>query len=159
MNAKIEVNFDPSNEEQLLALNHFLSVVGGVQNISRESAPNIEIKMTDSEEEEETETDKKVKNSFKKKNEENAKKKAKLAKPHKENPKVEEVEEEAEEEEESEEQEEETVTIEEIRKLVSSKAKDHRKVIKDKLTELEADNVTSLDKEHYSDFYNFLMEL
>lgn len=46
-----------------------------------------------------------------------------------------------------------------IRKKLSEKVGTNRDAIKDKLTELGAANVTTLDEKHYDDFYAFLEEL
>jgi hypothetical protein len=51
------------------------------------------------------------------------------------------------------------ITIEQVRKLVSQKAGDHRDSIKEKLVELGAKNVTELDPGKYEDFSDFLKEL
>jgi len=52
-----------------------------------------------------------------------------------------------------------TIKIEEVRKLVSDKVANNRDAIKAKLTELGANNVTSLDKKHFQVFADFLKEL
>lgn len=52
-----------------------------------------------------------------------------------------------------------SIKIEDVRAALSKKVKDHRQAIKDKLTELDAANVTSLDKKHYKDFTTFLKDL
>lgn len=52
-----------------------------------------------------------------------------------------------------------TIKIEEVRALLSKKVANHRDAIKNKLTELGANNVTSLDKKHYQAFTDFLNSL
>lgn len=49
--------------------------------------------------------------------------------------------------------------LEEVRELLSKKVGDHREVIKAKLTELDAKNVTVLKPEFYDSFYEFLESL
>jgi hypothetical protein len=49
--------------------------------------------------------------------------------------------------------------ITEIRSLLASKVGAHRDVIKEKLAELDAKNVTSLKVENYIEFFNFLNSL
>ena len=51
------------------------------------------------------------------------------------------------------------ITVESIRALLSTKVNDNRAAIKSKLTELEANNVTSLQEEHYEAFTGFLTAL
>ena len=51
------------------------------------------------------------------------------------------------------------ITVESIRALLSTKVNDNRAAIKAKLTELEANNVTSLKEEHYEAFTGFLTAL
>ena len=51
------------------------------------------------------------------------------------------------------------ITVESIRALLSTKVSDNRAAIKAKLTELEANNVTSLKEEHYEAFTGFLTAL
>lgn len=51
------------------------------------------------------------------------------------------------------------ITVEDVRKLVSSKAKKFRDEIKAKLSEYGANNVTLLDDKHYPDFQEFLTNL
>jgi hypothetical protein len=127
MSAKIEVAFDPSNQEHIVALTAFLSVVGG--NETTTSGPVVDIKVSEEEE---------VK----------PKKKAKKKAPKVEEEKAEEVDDSSPD-----------VSIEAIRELVTSKVKKHKAVIKEKLSELDAPNVTSLDEDHYDEFYAFLKEL
>lgn len=52
-----------------------------------------------------------------------------------------------------------TVDIDTIRNLLAKKVGDNRPVIKAKLTEMGAKNVSSLDESHYADFYTFLESL
>ena len=52
-----------------------------------------------------------------------------------------------------------TITITDIRKLVSEKAATHRQELKAKLTELGAKNVTTLDKAKYAEFAEYLNTL
>ena len=51
------------------------------------------------------------------------------------------------------------VTIDQIRTKLAEKVGDHRTEIKDKLTALKANNVSSLDPDHYFEFYSFLEDL
>ena len=51
------------------------------------------------------------------------------------------------------------VKIEDVRALLAKKVNDHRTEIKAKLTELGANNVTSLDKAKYPEFTDFLNNL
>lgn len=51
---------------------------------------------------------------------------------------------------------EEKIEIKDVRALLSKKVADHRTEIKEKLTELGANNVTSLDEKHYPAFMDFL---
>lgn len=51
------------------------------------------------------------------------------------------------------------VKIEDVRALLAKKVNDHRTEIKAKLTELGANNVTSLDKAKYPEFTEFLTSL
>lgn len=51
------------------------------------------------------------------------------------------------------------VKIEDVRALLAKKVNDHRTEIKAKLTELGANNVTSLDKSKYPEFTEFLNSL
>lgn len=53
----------------------------------------------------------------------------------------------------------ESISIDEIRGLLSKKVSNFRTEIKSKLTEFGANNVTSLPEEKYSDFYEFLNSL
>ncbi len=137
MSAKIEVSFDPSSPEQLVALHNFLSVVGGGKALTLATQEEVVQEVQEEVKE----------NVFAKKNKANKAKKEKTAPPVSEKETTEE------------EAQDDDVTIEDIRKLVSLKAKDYRKEIKDKLTEMEADNVTALDKSHYVDFHTFLTGL
>lgn len=51
------------------------------------------------------------------------------------------------------------VSIQDIRTLLASKVDNHRETIRAKLTELGAKNVTGLDPQNYSSFYEFLKDL
>lgn len=51
------------------------------------------------------------------------------------------------------------VTIDQIRTKLAEKVGDHRTEIKDKLTALKANNVSSLDPDYYFEFYSFLEDL
>lgn len=51
------------------------------------------------------------------------------------------------------------VSIQDIRTLLASKVDNHREVIRAKLTELGAKNVTGLDARNYDAFYEFLKDL
>lgn len=51
------------------------------------------------------------------------------------------------------------IKIEDVRALLAKKVKEHRVAIKDKLTELKAANVTSLEVKHYELFHKFLSDL
>ena len=51
------------------------------------------------------------------------------------------------------------VSIQDIRTLLASKVDNHREVIRAKLTELGARNVTGLDARNYEAFYEFLKNL
>lgn len=51
------------------------------------------------------------------------------------------------------------VSIQDIRTLLASKVDNHREVIRAKLTELGARNVTGLDARNYDAFYEFLKDL
>jgi len=75
-------------------------------------------------------------------------KKVETPKPEVEKPKVEEKEEAPETESE--------IKIEDVRALLAKKVQDNRTEIKSKLTALEANNVTSLDKSKYPEFMDFL---
>jgi hypothetical protein len=52
-----------------------------------------------------------------------------------------------------------SITIEDVRKVLSEKVNDHRSEIKNKLTELGAPSVTKLDQDKYQEMYNFLISL
>jgi hypothetical protein len=55
--------------------------------------------------------------------------------------------------------EESGIKIEDVRALLAKKVNDNRAEIKAKLTELGANNVTSLDSSKYQEFTDFLNEL
>ena len=55
--------------------------------------------------------------------------------------------------------EEKAITIEQVRLLLASKVSNHRQEIKDKLTELGANNVTTLDPGKYQEFMDFMQNL
>lgn len=55
--------------------------------------------------------------------------------------------------------EEKAITIEQVRLLLASKVSNHRQGIKDKLTELGANNVTMLDPGKYQEFMDFMQNL
>lgn len=125
---KVEVTVDVTKEDQVEALNSFLTVIGG--------------------------------------NEEKPKKAPR--KPRAQKPKVEKVEETTEETKEivvndakevDNGKDNTSIKIEDIRKLLSEKVKTNRQAIKDKLSELGAPNVTSLDKANYEEFNTFLNSL
>lgn len=52
-----------------------------------------------------------------------------------------------------------TLTIDDVRKVVASKAAAHRNEVKAKLTELGAKNVTTLDPSKYQDLVDYLNTL
>lgn len=49
-----------------------------------------------------------------------------------------------------------SVTLDELRTLLSEKVGDHREIIKNKLKELDATSVSTLSEDKYQDFFNFL---
>ena len=51
------------------------------------------------------------------------------------------------------------ITIHELRASLLDKVNDHRAEIKEKLTELGAENVTTLDKSKYYELFNYLKSL
>lgn len=51
------------------------------------------------------------------------------------------------------------ITIHELRAALLEKVNDHRAEIKEKLTELGAENVTTLDKSKYYELFNYLKSL
>lgn len=51
------------------------------------------------------------------------------------------------------------ITIHELRAALLDKVNDHRSEIKEKLTELGAENVTTLDKSKYYELFNYLKSL
>lgn len=51
------------------------------------------------------------------------------------------------------------ITIHELRAALLDKVNDHRAEIKEKLTELGAENVTTLDKSKYEELFNYLKSL
>lgn len=51
------------------------------------------------------------------------------------------------------------ITIHELRAALLDKVNDHRAEIKEKLTELGAENVTTLDKSKYYELFNYLKYL
>lgn len=51
------------------------------------------------------------------------------------------------------------VSVQDIRALLASKVDNHREIIRAKLTELGAKNVTGLDARNYDAFYEFLKYL
>ena len=51
------------------------------------------------------------------------------------------------------------VSIQDIRTLLASKVDHHREIIRAKLTELGAKNVTGLDARNYDAFYEFIKYL
>lgn len=51
------------------------------------------------------------------------------------------------------------ITIHELRAALLDKVNDHRAEIKEKLTELGAENVTTLDKSKYYELFNYLKSL
>ena len=52
-----------------------------------------------------------------------------------------------------------SVTIEDVRKVLSEKVNAHRPKIKEKLDSLNAPSVTKLDSSKYQEMYDFLMSL
>ena len=50
-------------------------------------------------------------------------------------------------------------TLDDLRSLVSLKVGNHINVIKEKLTDLEASKVSTLDPKHFNEFYDFLNAL
>ena len=52
-----------------------------------------------------------------------------------------------------------TLSIDDVRKVVASKAAAHRKEVKAKLTELGAENVTTLDPGKYQELVDYLNTL
>lgn len=55
--------------------------------------------------------------------------------------------------------EETTITVKDLRALISKKVEEHRKEIKAKLEELGANNVSSLEEDDYEEFMEFLNDL
>lgn len=85
-----------------------------------------------------------------------APKKTTVSKPKKEEPAKETPKAEPAKEELTQEQESSEVSIEDVRALLSKKVKTHRTEVKGKLTELGANNVTSMDPSKYQEFMDFL---
>lgn len=130
---KLELVIDASNPSQVEALNSFLRVLGGNVSATQE-AP--------------------VKNIFAEKNQKAAAKKVedvKVEAPQDVSPAAEATKEET--------TKESGIKIEDVRALLSKKVANHRDAIKEKLTALDANNVTSLDKKHYQAFNDFLNSL
>lgn len=137
MNLKIKMNVDTSSPEQVEGLISFLQGLKGKETKS----PSKEITL---------EEEKPAK-------EKPAKEKPEKEKPAKKEPKVgDEDQESANKKEVKDAEEVPSIKIEEVRALLSTKVKENRKEIKDKLTSLKSANVTSLPKEQYADFMEFL---
>jgi len=133
MNAEIKIKFNPGNANHVEALNVLINAVGETVEPTKKAA------------EPETEAPKAK----------TRKSRAKKAEPEKEpepNPAEDQEEESADETTTS-------ITVDQIRALVTKKAKASKTEIKAKLTELKADNVTLLKKEDYEEFHAFLLEL
>lgn len=128
---KIEVHVDPTNPKEVEALNVFLSSIGS------DGAP--------------VEKPKKPTRQPAKKVEDVEVKDAEVVKEETQG-----AEEEAPKEEPTKEV---AIKIEDVRALLSKKVANNRETIKAKLTELGANNVTSLDKSHYASFVEFLNSL
>ena len=131
---KIEVHVDPTNPKEVEALNVFLSSIGS------DGAP--------------VEKPKKPTRQPAKKVEDVEVKDAEVV--NEETPATQCAEDEAPKEEPTKEV---SIKIEDVRALLSKKVANNRETIKAKLTELEANNVTSLDKSHYASFVEFLNSL
>ncbi len=141
---KIEVSFDPSNQEHTIAAMDFLSALGG--NGGKIEAAPAETTTTDATEE---------------------------AAPKKRAPRKKKIVEVAEQAETTtapkevatgpgnttEEKSETAITLEDIRTLTSKKAKDHREAIKAKLTEWGVPNVVKIPTDKYAEFIDFLKSL
>lgn len=134
---EIKINFDASNPKNVEALNVFLKALSGES--SEKEIPVVAPEVVEPKE---------VKKREKPKSE-----KAKVEEP------IEKQEEKPEVEEPKSESSEEKITLDMIRPLLQSKVQLHRDAIKSKLSELGANNATSLEEEHYSEFYDFLTEL
>jgi chromatin remodeling complex protein RSC6 len=133
---EIKVTIDTANTEQLAAAMQLLQSLGNVVELPKAETP---------------------------KKEEPAKKQTtKKETPKKEEaPKAETKKEEPKEEpkKETHKKEESGIKIEDVRALLAKKVNDNRAEIKAKLTELGANNVTSLDSSKYQEFTDFLNEL
>lgn len=133
---EIKVTIDTANPEQLAAAMQLLQSLGNGVELPKAETP---------------------------KKEEPAKKQtAKKETPKKEEaPKAETKKEEPKEEpkKETPKKEESGIKIEDVRALLAKKVNDNRAEIKAKLTELGANNVTSLDSSKYQEFTDFLNEL
>jgi hypothetical protein len=135
---EIKINFDASNPKNVEALNVFLKALSGES--SEKEIPVVAAEVVEPKE---------VKKKEKPKAE-----KAKVEEPiEKQEEKPETV------ETKSESGSEEKITLDMIRPLLQTKVQLHRDAIKSKLSELGANNATSLDEEHYVEFYEFLTEL
>lgn len=131
---KIEVQIDPTNPKDVEALNVFLSTIGS------DGTP--------------VEKSKKPTRQLAKKVEDVEVKDAEVV--DNETPASQGAGEEAPKEESTKEV---SIKIEDVRALLSKKVANNRETIKAKLTELGANNVTSLDKSHYASFVEFLNSL
>lgn len=128
---EIKVTIDTANPEQLAAAMQLLQSLGNGAELPKEEPAKKQATKKEAPKEEAP------------KAETSKKEEAKKEEPKKETPK----------------KEESGIKIEDVRALLAKKVNDNRAEIKAKLTELGANNVTSLDSSKYQEFTDFLNEL
>lgn len=128
---EIKVTIDTANPEQLAAAMQLLQSLGNGAELPKEEPAKKQATKKEAPKEEAP------------KAETSKKEEAKKEEPKKETPK----------------KEESGIKIEDVRALLAKKVNDNRAEIKAKLTELGANNVTSLDSSKYREFTDFLNEL
>lgn len=134
---EIKVTIDTANSEQLAAAMQLLQSLGNGVELPKAEALKKEEPAKKQTTKKETPKEEAPKAETPKKEE------AKKEEPKKETPK----------------KEESGIKIEDVRALLAKKVNDNRAEIKAKLTELGANNVTSLDSSKYQEFTDFLNEL
>lgn len=133
---EIKVTIDTANTEQLAAAMQLLQSLGNGVELPKAETPK-------KEEPAKKQTTKKETPKKEEATKAETKKEELKEEPKKETPK----------------KEESGIKIEDVRALLAKKVNDNRAEIKAKLTELGANNVTSLDSSKYQEFTDFLNEL
>ena len=155
---KFESTIDLSNQEMAKALVHFIGTISGIA-VATEIDWENTIQKTKSSETKSSETKKPVKSESPKvpKTE-----KQESPEPETEIQKKEEVEKEEEDTTENTKPgdgSDDEISFDLIRTELAKKVGEHKVVIKNKMTELGAKNISSLKEEDYSEFYKFLIDL